>query len=188
MGTSAYQMMDPDFITVEEYLSGEELAEERHVYINGQVFAMAGATEQHEIVSGNLFAAMLAHLRGKGCKVFKGDMKVRLHLNQKDLFYYPDIMVVCDPSDREPAYKERPRIIVEVMTEYKSDHVEKLFAYQQIPTLEEYLVISQDPKHPEVWLYRRDANWGLVARTGDGMLRLDSIGFSHPVMDLYVMD
>lgn len=63
-----------------------------------------------------------------------------------------------------------------------------MLAYQQIPTLEEYLVISQDPKHPEVWLYCRDAKRGLVARTGDGMIRLDSIGFSHPVMDLYVMD
>lgn len=117
MGTSPYQAMDPDFITVEDYLSGEELAEKRHVYINGQVFAIAGATGQHEIVPGNLIAAMLAHHRGRGCMVFKGDMKVRLHLNQKDLFYYPDIMGVCDPSDREAAYRQRPRIIVGVMTE-----------------------------------------------------------------------
>src|SRR5687767_11544927 len=128
-GNPAYQ---PDSLSVAEYLKGEREAEERHEYIDGHVYAMAGASEQHEIVAGNLFATLHAHMRGKGCRVFKGDMKVRLQLNQADLFYYPDVMVVCDSADAHPLYKTSPRLIVEVMSDYKADHVEKLFAYQQI--------------------------------------------------------
>ena len=70
-------------------------------------------------MAGNLFIAIGSHLRGKRCRVFKGDMKVRLNLNEKDLFYYPDVMVVCDPADSEPYSKTRPKLIVEVMSEYK---------------------------------------------------------------------
>ena len=177
-----------DFLTVLEYLEGEEEAEERHDYVDGQVYAMAGASEKHEIVALNLAATLLAHLRGKKCRVFKGDMKVHLQLNRTDLFYYPDAMVVCDPSDTKSHYKERPKIIVEVMSDYKSDHVEKLFAYQQIDSLEEYLVIHQEPTEMRAWLYRRDRNWQVADGAPEGLIHLESIGLTTPLSDLYVME
>jgi len=186
MGMPAVQ--DPDFVPVDDYLEGELRAEERHEYVGGRVVAMAGATEQHETVALNLAAAMLQHLRGKGCRVFKGDMKVRLNLNGMDLFYYPDIMVTCDPEDKQPLYKERPKIIVEVMTEYKSDHVEKLFAYQQIESLEEYLIVNHDPAHPKAWLYRRDREWTVAEGAPEGRIRLETIGFETPLEELYTME
>jgi Uma2 family endonuclease len=188
MGLPEFQTIDHDFISVEDYLEGEQIAEERHEYVNGQVFVMAGASEAHEIVAMNLSSAILSHLRGKGWRVFKGGMKVRLHLNEKDLFYYPDIMVVCDPADSEPFYKTRPKLIVEVMTEYKADHVEKLFAYQQIETLEEYLVVDQNPKHQQAWLYRNDRKWSVSNGAPDGTIRLESIDFTHGLKELYVME
>ena len=188
MGSATLKFAGDDFLFVKEYLEREQLAEERHEYVNGQVFTMPGASEQHEIVAGNLSAFMLFHLRGKRCRVFKGDMKVRLQLHEKDLFYYPDIMVVCDPEDSEPLFKTRPKVIVDVMTEYKSDHVEKLFAYQQIETLEEYLVIDQDPKRQQAWLYRKDRGWRVSNGAPDGVIQLESLGFSHPLADLYVME
>ncbi len=176
------------FIRAADYLAGEEESEIRHEYVGGRVFAMAGASEPHEIVAGNLFAAILGHIRGRGCRVFKGDMKVHLFLNQQDLFYYPDIMVVCDPEDREPAYKDYPKVLVEVMTDYKQDHVEKLFAYQQIGSLEEYLVIDQEPKRPRAWIYRRETGWKQEDGAPDGVLRLASLGFETQLRDLYVME
>ena len=88
--------------TFNEYLLWEEAQEERHEYLNGEVVAMAGASENHEIVAGNVFAEILMHLRGKGCRVFKGDMKLRFQAGSVDLSYYPDVMVVCDPADEHP--------------------------------------------------------------------------------------
>ncbi len=175
-------------LTVEEYLEGEQEAEERQEYAGGQVYAMAGASEAHEVVALNFAAQLLAHLRGKKCRVFKGDMKVRLRLNANDLFYYPDAMVVCDPEDTQNLYKERPKVIVEVMSDYKSDHVEKLFAYQHIDSLEEYLVIHQDSDKMRAWLYRKDQNWAVSEGAPEGMIHLDSIGFCTPLADLYVME
>jgi len=188
MGLPAFQTIGHDFITVEEYLEGEQITEERHEYVNGQVFVMAGASEAHEIVALNLSSAILTHLRGKRCRVFKGDMKVRLSLHEKDLFYYPDVMVACDPTDSESLYKTRPKLIVEVMSDYKAAHVEKLFAYQQIETLEEYLVVDQDPKHPQAWLYRKDRKWSVSNGAPEGTIHLESIGFTHGLKELYVME
>lgn len=93
------------YITEDEYLEGEQLAEVKHEYFDGQVYAMAGASDGHELVAGNIFAALLAHLRGKGCRVFKSDMKLRLQFRGKTLHYYPDIMVACDSADTNPLYR-----------------------------------------------------------------------------------
>lgn len=176
------------FIRVEDYLAGEEESEIRHEYVGGRVFAMAGASEPHEIVALNLASALLNHVRGRGCRVFKGDMKVRLFLNQQDLFCYPDIMVVCDPADREPSYKKRPKVLVEIMADYKQDHVEKLFAYQQIESLEEYLIVDQNPDQARAWLYRRETGWQQEDGAPDGKLQLGSLGFETALKELYVTE
>src|SRR2546423_8717771 len=86
-------------VTVGDYLSGELRSEVRHEYVGGSVYAMAGASEEHNAIAGNLFAALHAHLRGKPCRVFFVDMKVRLLITHTDIFYYPDLMVACDPRD-----------------------------------------------------------------------------------------
>lgn len=182
--------IDPDskFLSMTDYLEEEQEALERHEYVDGQVFAMAGASEIHEIVALNLAASLLTHLRGKKCRVFKGGMKVHLQLNRQELFYYPDIMVVCDPSDQQALFKEKPKVIIEVMSDYRKDHVEKLFAYQQIASLEEYLVISQEPKEPEAWLYRKDQDWAKTEGAPEGRIRLETLGFETALEDLYVME
>jgi len=187
-GMNGSLAVQSDFISIADYLAGEEEAAERHEYFDGQVLAMAGASEAHEIVAGNLFALLLAHIRGRGCRVFKGDMKVQLQLHQKDLFYYPDIMVVCDSSDREPLYKTKPKVLVEVMSDYNKDHVEKLFAYQQIETLEDYLIIDQNAKQAEAWIYRRAGGWNKEEGVRDGRIYLPSLGFETDLMPLYEME
>lgn len=174
-----------DWISFAQYLEEEGAAEERHEYIDGKVFEMAGATEAHEIVALNIAAAIHQHLKGKPCRVFKGDMKVKISLHRRDLVYYPDVMVTCDPADSHSLYKESPKLLIEVMSDYKSDHVEKLFAYQQISSLEQYLVVSQDPNEKQAWLYQRASGWDQEEGAPDGRIQLCSIDFSFALDDLY---
>lgn len=172
-------------VSFEAYLLGEKAAEERHEFVDGQVIAMAGASESHEIVAGNMFVAIHQHLRGKGCRVFTGDMKLRIDLRRRELSYYPDIMVTCDPADAHALYKESPKVLIEVMSNYKTDHLEKLFVYQQIPSLEQYLVISQDADAHKAWLYQRATQWDQEDGAPDGVIELSALGFSMKLEDAY---
>jgi Uma2 family endonuclease len=181
---SALAIPAPD--SFEAFLEWEEQQDERHEYVNGQVIAMTGASENHETVAGNLFAALHAHLRGKGCKTFKGDMKLRFQAGSVDLSYYPDVMVVCDPADSHTHYKERPKLLAEVMTRFKQDHFEKLFIYQQIESLEEYLIVSQDPAEPRAWVYRRADGWAMPEPIVAGEIELASLDLRIPLADLYL--
>ncbi len=115
--STAEQLIEADFISVEDYLTGELESEVRHEYFGGVVRAMAGASDRHERVSGNLFAALHAHLKGGPCQVFKDGMKLRLEVNKSDVFYYPDVMVACDPKDDHRYFRERPSLVVEVLSE-----------------------------------------------------------------------
>ncbi len=176
----------PQFLTVEEYIEGEQLSEMRHEYFDGHVFAMAGASDAHELIAMNLAAALHAHLKGTPCQVFKDGMKLRLEVSTKDLFYYPDIMVVCDPLDAHRFFREKPRLLIEVLSEDENkDLVEKYFAYQRIPSLEEYVVVGSDKNRPEIRIFRRAGGWepGETHRTGEFTLR--SFSLTLPVAGVY---
>jgi Uma2 family endonuclease len=183
----AQQFTDsPPFITVDEYLEGEQHSEVRHEYFDGRVFAMAGASDTHELIAGNLFAALHAHLKGKPCQVFKDGMKLRLQLTSRDLFYYPDVMVVCDPADAHRFFREKPCLLVEVLSEDENkDLVEKYFAYQRIPSLEEYVVVSQDKAKPEVRIFRRAEGWEPGETNHAGEFTLRSISLTLKFSDIY---
>ena len=94
-------------LTVEEYLAGEPASEVRHEYLGGTVYAMAGASVDHNKISLNLALGLTSHLRGKRCEAFMADVKVRLNLASDDIFYYPDVMVACDPRDTDKFFKLR---------------------------------------------------------------------------------
>lgn len=94
-------------------------------------------------------------------------------------------MVVCDPDDDGPLYKTRPKVLCEVMTDFKKGHLEKLFVYQQIPSLEDYLVVDQNPRQPRAWLYRRENGWQQEEIGLDDTVSLPSIGFATPLASLY---
>lgn len=184
---SAVRQLSGPRLGFEEYLAAEMMAEDRHEFVNGEVMAMAGASDDHELVAGNLFAAIHGHLRGTGCRVYKGDMKLRFRAGESiDLTYYPDVMVSCDSADDHSLYKERPRLLIEVMSDFKQDHFEKLFIYQQIESLEEYLIISQDPTEPRAWIYRRGEQWAMPKPIREGEIGLVSIGLTLRLEDLYV--
>jgi Uma2 family endonuclease len=141
-------------ISPQEYLEREQHSDVKHEYVAGHVYAMVGASATCNLIVGNLQAALHGHLRGKSCQVFTSDIKVRV----ADTFYYPDVpdvMVACEPSDRHDYYRERPLLIMEVVspsTEAR-EALEKRIAYQLAHRLKEYVLVAQDEM--EVRTYRR---------------------------------
>lgn len=173
-------------LSVEDYLTGEELSEVRHEFIGGAVHAMAGASEEHNVIAVNLVAALHAHLRGKPCRAYIVDLKVRLQIARTDVFYYPDVMVVCDPRDTERYFKRHPKVLIEVLSPEteRTDRREKFISYLQIETLEEYVLVAQDTM--EVTIFRRAQEWQPeILRQPEDCLRLPCLDFSLPLSSVY---
>lgn len=146
-------------IGIEDYLDGELRSEIRHEYVAGSVFAMAGAGEAHNRISLNLAFHLRAATRGTPCGVFMSDMKVRVRSH--DAFYYPDVLLTCDPNDRQSLYKTEPCLVAEVLspgTEL-TDRREKLIAYRSLPALKDYLLIAQDHHRVERYQRTADGTW-----------------------------
>ncbi len=165
-------------LTAEDYLSGELTRELRHEYVDGEVYAMAGAGEAHNLIALNVASFLRSHARGGPCRVFISDMK--LHVVTWKAFYYPDVMVVCDPNDAQSLYKQHPSLVVEVLSPSAEsiDRREKMLAYRTLPSLREYLLIAQDK--PQLELYRRadDGDWILAEHAQAGAVQLASVNAS----------
>lgn len=171
------------FISEDEYLTGEEASSVRHEYVNGQVYAMAGSTDKHNLISSNANAILNQRLPDR-CEVFIADMKVRIQTQQDLLFYYPDVMVSCAEDDRAAYFREKPCLIIEVLSRSteRQDRFEKFLFYQQIPTLQEYLLLAQDFK--EATLFHRANGWQPeVCR--EGTLHLASVNLDISLDALY---
>jgi Uma2 family endonuclease len=172
-----------------EYLEAEAKSEIRHEYVDGEIFAMAGGSRNHNRICGNIYSRLRTHLRGTKCEVFMSDMKVWLKsLRQnKMIFYYPDILVTCNPQDRDQFLVDRPCLIIEVLSPSTEtiDKREKLVNYKNISSLQEYVLISQDQIKVEV--YRQDAeeNWTKEILDKDGELYLSSIDITLKMSDIY---
>lgn len=172
-------------IPVDEYLEGEERSELHHEYIGGQVYAMSGGSEAHNVLSGNLYAALREHLKGHPCKVFMADMKLRMEIARDDIFYYPDLMVTCDPSDDAKYYKTKPAVLVEVLSPSteRLDRREKFLSYQRLPSLEAYVLVDQEQMR--VTVFRREQNWDPEPLGIGDVLKLPPISFEQSLADIY---
>src|SRR6266550_4545501 len=140
-------------ISVEDYLEGERLSEIRHEYVGGKVYAMAGASDEHNRIAINIVSELVERLRGKRCEPFGADMKLKMP--GSEAFYYPDVLVSCDPSDNAKFFRERPTIVFEVLSPdtERTDQREKRFAYTLIPSLKVYVIVAQDKS--ELTILRR---------------------------------
>jgi len=168
-------------ITEDEYLAGEEIAKNKHEFIGGEIFAMSGASKNHERISGNIFVNLHAHLQNSLCEPFASDVKVKVG----DDFFYPDAMVVCEDQTEQDYYTEMPTIIVEVLSKStrRYDATIKRTAYQSIPTLQEYILIEQD--FVDVEVSRKKDQWCSRHYLLGESLTLESIGLTIKVEDLY---
>ncbi len=175
-----------EFVCVEDYLEGEKASEVRHEYIDGVVYAMAGSTDDHNLIGGSIYAALRGHLRGKRCQPFFADMKVRMEFATHGIFYYPDVLVACDSRDTAKDFRRYPQVIVEVLSETteRTDRREKFLYYTQIETLQEYVLVAQD--RLEATVFRRANKWvPEIVRKSEDQLQLPSLEFAMPLSAVY---
>lgn len=181
----------PDRISVADYLAQEATSSTKHEYWDGYLVAMAGASDAHVAIAGNLFAALLGHV-APPCRVYMADM--RLRITAKNRYFYPDILVTCDPRDTtitpDNNYaKQFPILIVEVLSETTEvrDRGSKFFDYQQIDSLQEYALINTNCQRVECFCRGTGDDWILTTYTPDraDQFQLKSIAFTGTLTQLY---
>lgn len=177
----------PQFIDPDEYLHLEAQSPTKHEYRDGEIYPMTGASDAHVTIAGNLFALLRGHVRGTGCRVYISDMKA--HIEARNCYYYPDVMVTCDPRDQQnEMFKQFPKLIVEVLSDSTEtfDRGDKFADYQRLESLEEYVLINT--RHQRVECFRRneDGLWVLQYYTPDTeAFHLASLDFTDAIAALY---
>lgn len=160
-------------LTVQEYLDMEMNSSTRHEYVCGEVFAMTGSSSIHNRICVNLSSALDNFLEGSGCSVYVIDIKVRAE--KADSFYYPDLLVTCEPLHSEENYVANdPLLIIEVLSRStkQTDMREKLVAYKMISTLQQYIIVHQDRMKIEVHQRVDEETWDHFIMHRTGMLDL----------------
>ena len=179
-------MKEPYRTSPDTYLLGENDRTDavKYEYVNGQVYAMAGASSNHNRLARNLITRLDTHLRGSGCEVFQGDMKVGIQTASEQHFYYPDVHVTC-AEETNRYFNTAPCLIIEVLSESTAriDRYEKLVAYPLLDSLQEYVLCSQDTALVEI--YRKRNEWKAEYFVTGQSFTLESVGLTLAVNDLY---
>jgi Uma2 family endonuclease len=174
-------------VSVEDYLAGESDSPIKHEYVGGVVYAMAGARNAHNIVAGNAFASMHARLRGRRCRPYNSDTKIRLRLPSEVRFYYPDASVICRPNPQGDSFQDEPAVTFEVISRKtrRIDEGEKKDAYQSIPSLSVYVLLEQES--PAAVVFRRTEH-GFVREVYQGLdavIPLGEVEAELPLAEVY---
>jgi Uma2 family endonuclease len=175
-------------LTPAEYLAREETAAFKSEFYRGETFAMAGATIPHNTVFGNVYLSVGTQLADKGCRAFASDQRVLVQAT--GLYTYPDITIVCGPPEVDPLSPEtitNPVVIFEILSPSTAsyDRGEKFRQYQQIPTLQEYVLVAQDGPWV-VRLVRQEGNWLLTSFDGlDTEFALTTLPVRIPLAKIY---
>lgn len=178
-----------DTITPEEYLALERAAEYRSEYHNGEMYAMAGTSRKHNIISLGIAATLHFAFRDKGCSVYHSDLRVRIEKYNR--FFYPDVVVACDEQefmDDELDTLLNPILIIEVLSKSTEsfDRGQKFQFYRAIPTLQEYVLVAQDRINVEKFEKNADGLWILSeANELDQCIHLNSVDFKLNLNDIY---
>ena len=173
------------YISVVEYLAHEKDSPVRHEYVDGQMYAMAGASDRHNRIALNLASRLNDHLNGGPCEVFIADMKV---IVDPLVYYYPDVVVACDPPGGDPYVRTQPHLIIEVVSPSteRIDRHEKWFAYRRVPSLLEYVLVLQDRMQVEVYRLQRDGEWTReIFAQPEEHVHFASVGFTLRVSAIY---
>jgi len=179
-------LLKPELLSVEEYIEGELLSEVRHEYVGGLVYAMAGASDDHNRVARNILTTLDVALRGKRCEPFGSDMKFKIP--KFDSFYYPDVLVTCDPTDNAKYFRERPTVVFEVLSPEteRTDTREKRYAYATVDALKVYVLVAQDRAEATLLRQTGAGTWTSEVIKGlDATLSLPEIGVEIPLARIY---
>lgn len=172
----------------EEYLERERLADYKSEYFSGEIFAMAGASRTHNLISNNVSASLTVQLRDRPCEVYANDMRVQA--DQARQYSYPDVVVVCgEPQfwDGREDTLSNPLVVIEVLspTTEANDRGEKFMRYRQTPSLTDYVLISQYARHVEHFVKQPDGSWRMTEAGGENTILLSSIGCALSLADAY---
>lgn len=178
------------FLTPQEYLARERQAETKSEYRRGEVFAMSGASREHNLIAGNTLIAIGSQLRDRECEVYPGDMRVKV--SPTGLYTYPDVTVVCGEAAFEDAEVDtllNPKVLVEVLSPSTADYDRggKFTHYRRLPSLREYVLISQDRPLVEHYVRQGPDEWLLTEQSSlQDTLVLPSIQCRLPLSDIYL--
>jgi len=176
-------------LSPEEYLIRERLAETKSEYYQGEVFAMAGASENHNLIVANVVSCLVSGLRHRDCRVYPSDM--RLLISSTGLYTYADVMVVCGKSvlaETQGDVLTNPLLIIEVLSESTKDYDRggKFHQYMRIPSLQEYLTVSQTETLIDQSIRQDDNSWLIREITpASGHVPLRSLGIELDFSDVY---
>jgi Uma2 family endonuclease len=173
-------------MSFEEYLEFEENADVRHEFVDGFVFAMAGANNAHNTIAGNIFVVSKVAADQKNCRAYINDMK--LCTPEPDAKgYYPDVFVTCSEDDFEADVKTTACFIVEVLSKSTEDidRGEKWKHYRKLTSLKAYLLISQRQKYVEIYRLMQDGSWRYEVLESEGTVELPCINASLSLETLY---
>jgi len=177
-------------LTPEEYLAIERRAEYKSEYVDGVMYEMAGGSEAHNLITGNVVTELNIQLRKAPCKVYPSDMKVREPDSRK--FHYPDVSVVCGETQFADKHRDvilNPVLIVEVLSDTTAayDRGKKFQSYQQINSLQEYVLIAQDEPVVETFVRQSDGSWRYTKVAAiDESISLSSVNCQLALRDIYV--
>ena len=174
-------------IAVDDYLKGELVSSVKHEYIAGAVFAMVGGRNAHSFIASRALIALGSRLLGKPCQPLNADTKIRVRLSDHVRFYYPDVSVVCIPNPMSDTFQDQPVLIIEVLSEStrRLDEGEKRVAYFSIPSLMYYILLAQDAAVAVVYQRTGQTFERHEFTNPDDIIRLDSLGVSLPLRELY---
>ena len=172
-----------------DYLAYEAQSPVRHEYIAGEIFAMTGASIRHNVIAGNLFAELRTHLKGTPCRALIEGVKLRLRKEQS--YFYPDVMVTCEDRlqelDSQQQIVEAPLVVIEILspTTEATDRREKLRAYLTLPSLKEYLLVSQEQAQVEIYRRRGDIGWDIITYEPGDTVEIASLEIKLGMAEIY---
>lgn len=175
-------ILKDDKISVEEYLQGELVSEVKHEYIDGYVYAMAGSKINHDRICKNIDRKFANHLDNTPCEVVGQDIKVYV---SDAKFFYPDVMVICNHENGEDDYTDKPILIVEVLSDstQQKDRTVKRLAYQNIESLQEYVLVEQ--QFVDIEVSRRSLDWKSQHYFLDDEVYFESLDLKLFVSEIY---
>ena len=177
----------PALMSVEAYLAWEPQQETRYEYVHGEILAMTGGTIPHNDIAINLLTILLPQVRAQGCRLNMADVK--LQIDTSGLYYYPDLIVSCDPRDRNARkFIQFPKLIVEVLSPGTADkdRGDKFRDYQTIPTLQEYVLINSEKISAECYRRGEGRMWLYYPYATGDVIALESLGISLTIDQLYI--
>lgn len=176
-------------LTPIEYLALERSSEQKHEYLSGRIFAMAGASPKHNLVCGNLIGALRERLRARPCAVMPSDQHV--YVEATGLGTYPDVTVLCDKAKHHPDFPQslvNPSILVEVLSPSTEayDRGAKFDHCARLDTLREYVLVATDRFAVDHYVRDVDGTWRLTqSRSLEGSLRLACVDATVPLSEIY---